>query len=255
MERVVFLLEATGQRLSCLLNPATLAITREAGLQPARSIGAFSSGAPLRDDVWVFSGAGRTELTLDLLFDVTIPGSSAQATDVRELTQPLSALAEHAELSGGYGAPTQVRFLWGKAWNIPAVVTAVSERFEYFTGSGVPRRSWLRMRLLRVDESARDALRSAPEVEELTSTTPSSTVASQLGRSPALAGQATTHVMLGGGSSPDRGGLSGERLDTLAARYLGDAALWRPFADENGLTDALRVPAGQTLRIPARRGP
>jgi hypothetical protein len=37
---------------------------------------------------------------------------------------------------------------------MPAVVTAAAERFERFTPEGIPRRSWLRLRLERVpDES------------------------------------------------------------------------------------------------------
>jgi hypothetical protein len=46
-----------------------------------------------------------------------------------------------------------VRFIWGKSWNIPGVVLHVSERLERFNADGAPRRSWLSLRLRRVEDS------------------------------------------------------------------------------------------------------
>ncbi len=39
MERVAFLIEETGERIGCLLNPDSLVIRRSAGVQPRRSAG------------------------------------------------------------------------------------------------------------------------------------------------------------------------------------------------------------------------
>jgi hypothetical protein len=61
--------------------------------------------------------------------------------DVRDLTGPIWDLA---------GRPEVVRFVWGKSWNVPAVVGAVAERLEQFGPDGVPGRSWLRVRLAEV---------------------------------------------------------------------------------------------------------
>jgi hypothetical protein len=52
--------------------------------------------------------------------------------------------------------------IWGKSWNIPGIVVAVAERLEHFTAAGVPRRSWLRLRLLRVEAPTVPAATAAP---------------------------------------------------------------------------------------------
>lgn len=155
MERVAFLIEATNQRLGCLLNPESLTLRRQAGIVPRRSATGQLTGAGLADDPLLFTGGGRTELELDLLFDVALAGSSIASEDVRDLTGPLWRLAENSagDDPAGRNSPPRVRFIWGKAWNIPGVVVAVAERLEHFTAAGVPRRSWLRLRLLRSEET------------------------------------------------------------------------------------------------------
>lgn len=151
MERIAFLLEETGERIDCLLNPESFVVRRVAGVQPRRSIGGPLTGAALTDDPLLYTGGGRTELTLDLLFDISLATGPTPLTDVRMLTQPLWNLAEN-RTDDNSGKPTLVRFIWGKAWNVPAVVAAVAERYEYFTPEGIPQRSWLRLRLVRVSE-------------------------------------------------------------------------------------------------------
>src|SRR5262245_2031694 len=153
MERVAFLIEETGQRLPCLLNPETVVVERLAGLRPRRSAGGPVTGAGLADDPLLFTGGGTTRLRLDLAFDGTPPGSNVPAQDVRELTAPLWNLTENVAGPDLSLRPPRVRFVWGKTWNFPGVVEAVAERLEYFTAEGVPRRSWLRLRLLRAIES------------------------------------------------------------------------------------------------------
>jgi Contractile injection system tube protein len=154
MERVAFLIEDTGERLGALLNPASLLMRRVAGVSPRRSISGPLSGAGLSDDPLLYTGGGRTELELELLFDVSVAGSSLLTGNVRELTAPLWELAENkgSTISGGYGRPRLVRFVWGKTWNVLGVVSAVAERLEQFNAEGAPQRSWLRMRLVRVSE-------------------------------------------------------------------------------------------------------
>lgn len=150
MERVAFLIEETNERLRCLLNPETLVLRRTAGVRPRQSATGQVTGTGLADDPLLYTGGGRTELDLDLLFDVTLPGSSVTSADVRDLTAPLWRLAENNQATAGYGRPPLVRLIWGKSWNIPGIVVAVAERLEFFTPSGVPQRSWLRLRLLRM---------------------------------------------------------------------------------------------------------
>jgi hypothetical protein len=152
VERVAFLDDETNQRIGCLLNPETLVMRRTAGVHPRRSATGQLTGEGLTDDPLLYTGGGRTELDLDLLFDVTLAGSSIATGDVRDLTRPLWNLAENAARPERYGQPPLVRFIWGKSWNILGVIVAVAERLEHFTSDGVPRRSWLRMRMVRANE-------------------------------------------------------------------------------------------------------
>jgi hypothetical protein len=239
MERVAFVVESTGERLGCLLNPETLQLSRTAGIRPRRGATGLLTSTAATDDPLLYTGGGHTELVLDLLFDIGIAGSTIQTTDVRELTHPLWDLAETTPQQAG-SAPPVVRFLWGKSWNIPGVVTAVAERLEQFAPDGAPARSWLRMRLVRVDEpSSGDS--AAPQASALAA-------AAAAGPDEELA-----HQVIGGGG--DAAG-SGERLEDIAFLYYGDPSDWRLIADANDIDDPSQVPPGTVLRIPppARSG-
>lgn len=272
MERAAFLIERTGARLSCLLNPETLVVRRLAGVRPRRSVGGQLTGAGLADDPLLYTGGGTTELTLDLLFDITLttaaksqdaryrareietdrglgelggleveqdPTSLQLADDVRDLTRPLWQLAENAAGDDAYGRVPLVRFVWGKSWNIPGVVTAVAERYERFSPSGAPGRSWLRMRLLRVAEPAPE---TPPEIAPR--------LPQQLPEIEIPEDQLRIHELTGGDAGKEGGAPVGERLDQLAQRYYGDSAFWRVIAAFNNIEDPTRVPAATQLRIP-----
>lgn len=258
MERVAFLIEESNERLRCLLNPETLVIRRTAGVRPHPAISGQLTRTGLTEDPLLYTGGGRTEWQLDLLFDVALAGSSITTEDVRELTAPLWRLAENTASQSGQRRPPQVRFLWGKAWDIPAVVVAVAEQFEQFLPSGIPQRSWLRLRLWRVDEAAEppvvtsqlsvssEQLAVVSETVGLTETLPE--------EMPAPAEDWGVHELMGGGELAETGEVEeaavGERLDQLAYEYYGDAALWRLLAVANSVTDPLRLAAGALLRIP-----
>lgn len=234
MERVAFLVEDTNERLRCLLNPETLVLQRTAGVRPRRSLGGPLAGLELSDDPLLFTGGGRTVLELDLLFDVTLAGSTIQGDDVRALTLPLWQMAENTTRRGGYGQPPQVRFIWGKAWNIPGVVEAVAERFERFTREGVAQRSWLRLRLVRVnDVLERPEPPPAYSLSDLPDTAGLAAPTEEWG----------AHEILG---QP----VSGDRLDQIAADKYGNPSLWRLLAAANGIDNPAEVESGSLLRIP-----
>jgi hypothetical protein len=245
VERVAFLIEETGERIACMLNPEDLVVRRLAGVRPRRSAGGVLTGAGLADDTLLFTGGGSTELQLNLLFDVSLAGSTARASDVRDLTYPLWQLAENAADEQNYGRPPLVRFVWGKSWNIPGIVSAVAERLDYFAPGGEPLRSWLSMRFLRVAESI------SSMVEERRALHP--IVVPQ-----ELAPQPTTQT----GSAPSQAATpefqvhpvaEGERLDQLEFRFYGSSghpALWRWLALLNDIADPLHIPPGTLLQIP-----
>ncbi len=248
MERVAFVIERSGERIGCLLNPESLVLRREAGLAPRRTAGGLVAGTGQADDPIFFTGGGTTELLLDLLFDVTLPGSTARAGDVRELTGPLWRLAENAGAGPEQGRPPTVRFVWGKAMNIRGIVAAVAERLEQFTSAGVPQRAWLRMRMLRVVEDHADLEGGAlppPALPEDLTEIPS------LPDGPSFVHTVAGDALPADGSVGDDAS-SGERLDLIAYRYYGDPAAWRTLAWLNGIADPLRVGVGCVLQVAAR---
>jgi hypothetical protein len=240
--RVGFVIEATGQTVQCLLNPISVVLRRTAGVVPERSPGGLFSRAGAWDYPLLFTGGGTTDLELELLFDAPLhaamraqnAGTPAPEVepDVRDLTAPFFNLSENP---ADRTRPPIVRFIWGKAWNLRGVVVAVSERLEHFSESGVPHRSWMTMRFLRVIEAAaeRGEVRS-PALDLSTS-----------GRD-----RARDHVVSGADGAGGIVTSSGDRIDTLAARYYGDPSLWRSIAAYNQIDDPARLPAGTALRIP-----
>jgi len=243
MERVAFLIEETGERVVCLLNPESVVMRREAGIRPRRSIGGSLTGAELADDALLFTGGGMTEMFLNLLFDVALANPAAKVEDVRSLTSPLWNLAENSSASKTYGEPPRVRFVWGKSWNIPGVVASVSEHLDYFDQAGTPLRSWLRMRFLRAVEPLSGTTAKAPPLAPV-----NQTVAAPLARESPQAATETpnpkvkTHTFT-----------KGERLDQLVRRqygFYGHPSLWRLIASYNSISDPLNIPAGTILQFP-----
>ena len=154
MEYVAFLIEDTGQHIGCLLNPETVVMTRTAGVEARRSSGGRLTGAGLADDPLMFTGGGRTELKLDLLFDVDLAPSHVEVSDVRQMTRPIWALAENSAEVERQLRPPLVMLLWGLAWSMPGVITEVAERFDRFSADGSPLRSWLRLTFVRIGTAA-----------------------------------------------------------------------------------------------------
>jgi hypothetical protein len=205
------------------------------------------TGEALTDDPLLYTGGGRTEIDLDLLFDISLAGSTITTTDVRDLTGPLWRLAENAAPTAGHEQPSQVRIIWGK-WNILGIVIAVAERLEHFTPEGVPRRSWLRMRMLRVSEPAAQT----PGTEQPLDST--SIPLEELQALEIPTDGALTHEVIGGAEAGEGEGGTGERLDEIASEVYGDPALWRLIAEFNDITHPLQIAAGSLLRIPTVPG-
>lgn len=240
MERVAFLIEDTGQRIGCLLNPNTVVVSRTAGVRPRSTAAGQLTGSALMDNPLLFTGGGRTELDLELLFDISISERTAELyQDVRELTRPLMMLAENTARERGVRRPPLARFVWGKSWNFPGVVASAAERFDYFTAEGVPRRSWLKLKLLRVAEESEEMFREFPEPPP-----PVSSVDSQ--------GE-PVGVVSAVGDGDEAGGYAGARPDLAAAQALDNPLSWRLLAAYNDLDDPMAVEAGTALRIPPTR--
>jgi hypothetical protein len=277
MERVALVVEATGERLRCLLNPERLVMRRRAGVR-ARTTGRGGLAGPgLRDDPLLYSGGGYTELELDLLFDTELddgplrpvetasaPEAAVAATalsaappgapaprDVRELTAALWQLAE-TPVDAGPGQRVHarlVRFVWGKAWNVPGVITSVAEHLERFGPEGQPTRSWLRLRLVRVDEPALAA--SDADTSPLP---PPDTLLWPAPDAPIPAGEIELREPLGELLAGAEGGAEPVlvRPDLWSAEVYGTPFLWRLYATFSGLDDPLFPGVEAPVRFPPR---
>ena len=251
MERVAFLIEDSGERIDCLLNPESLEVSRLAGIRARGAPTGRVTGAGLADDPLHLTGGGRTELALDLLFDTELAPSPGAEADVRAHTRRLWQLAENSERERGGGGPPRARFVWGKTWNIPGIVSAIAERFDRFDAAGTPRRSWLRMRFLRVADSAAEA---EAEYEAMIS---EAELAMQTDhpdepREVSPTDDARSVVVTGMGGGGDEPGVV--RFDLLASDGLGNPMLWRRLAAHNGIDDPLHVPSGIPLSVPRSTG-
>lgn len=240
MERVAFLIDDSGERIDCLLNPETVEVTRLAGVRPRGTASGQLTGAGLADDPLQFTGGGRTELVLDLLFDVDLVETQQPPADVRELTRRLWMLTENSAEERGSIRPPKVSLIWGRTWFVTGVIVAIAERFEMFAANGSPRRSWLRLKLVRIADSAAEAM-DAYNAELAAAAAKEQTP--QPGTPPGGA------VMAVGDGSTEPG-YSGVRFDLLANDALGSPLRWRLLAEYNQIANPFEVPAGTALGIP-----
>ena len=214
------------------MNPESVVIRRRAGVRPRQSAGGLVTGADLADDQLLYAGGGNTELTMNLLFDISLAGSSITTEDVRDLTGPFWRLAENSQAGGSYANPPICLFVWGKSWQMPGLVTAVAERLEYFNQEGLPRRSMMRLLFRRVLEpveprpSAGGPRGPAPGPDQLPGL-------------PGAAERVESHELLGG-----------ERPDQIASSNYGDPAISRALMAYNNIDDPLHIPAGTVLDLP-----
>lgn len=231
MDRVVFHITEKGRvtTISCLLNPEKLEIRRSVGVTRTKSGQLINN--KLTDDPILYTGRGSTEFTVELLFDVQLGGSTIQVgNDVRSLTRPLWNLAEYKFNQTVRTQLPLVRFVWAKAWNIPVAIASIAERFERFTSSGVPQRSWLTMGLWRTSDEV-------PPIHEetlysLTNMPAPATLEPE-------AESWGTHQYV-----------AGEKLSDLASFYYGHSGLWRLIAVANNIDNPSQIPAGTLLQIP-----
>lgn len=253
MERVAFLVERTGERISCLLNPQDVQTRRIAGVQRRGGAGGGLFGHGVGDDPLIASGGGVTEYDLQLLFDVEVAaeGKSGGPRDVRDFTRPLWALGEAPGDDDGPVGPTLVRLVWGKAWNVLGVVVHVEERLERFDAAGAPGRSWLSLRLRRVPEADAKPAKGAAAGGGGGGASPSpARPPSTASPAPAPPAPPDPSRMRAVTPPVDDAGVPLERFDLIAARRYGDPALALPLAAYNDIDDPLRLDAGTAIVLP-----
>lgn len=245
METIAFLVEETGEQIFCLLNPETVVMTRTAGVEARQSSGGRLTGSGLADDPLLFTGGGRTELKLDLLFDIDLLPVNLEASDVRQLTRRIWALAENSAEVQRQRRPPLVRVLWGQAWSIPGIITEVAERFDRFATDGSPLRSWLRLTFVRVGTAADE---EGGEAWELAQRLPAIDLSA-----PAVA---ALDVVDEGSPSVEEGEatISPTRLGLFSLEAFGNPFQWKDLLLYNDIDDPLDF-VGPLAVPPSGEGP
>lgn len=240
MERVAFLIEKTGERVPCLLNPASIIMRRTAGVRPRSSSTGPLTGAGMADDPLLYTGGGVTEIILDLLFDVSLVTEPDVVENVQDLTRPLTTLTEGDPDEDGPRIVPLIRLIWGKAWNVLGVVAAIAERLENFTPSGAPQRSWLRMRMLRINDNVTPEGSNALGLTSVEAIPDINSLSLENGSS---------YQVRGEGDDAD-GTRYSERLDEIATQKFGDPSWWKLIATFNNIDNPWDITPGRVLMVP-----
>ena len=210
-----FLSTEGGQKIECMFNPERFAFSMSNRWEPSRVPGKSAPG--LR-----FAGGESGSFALSLMFDTTSDGVS-----VTTHTNKLLKLMEVDESLPSFdaarntGRPQWVTFHWGtNIHTFKSIIKSLNVTFTYFSNEGLPLRANVQASFTQFEPDA-NWTRQNP-----TSGTPSPQRTHQVG--------------------------PGDTLDRIAARYYGDATLWRQIADANGIQDPLAIAPGQLIAIPER---
>ncbi len=293
MERVAFHIEGPDPTtVEAWINPESLTVKRIAGLRERSNLLGLLNSGQSTDSPLLLTGGGRTQIDFELLFDSGLAGQEL-SLDVRDHTSKLSSLAENnlEEQVLAKDRMTKVRFIWGDTWNILGVIAAVSERLDYFDERGVPRRSWMKLRFIRVAEDTEVGVRERNDIPSSVEAIESMSIdeASMLSHAIPDPGEPFDIIdeiiesweeedemeldldegsgeeiadVFGMGQEIDTGKkidasssdatVAGQRLEHLAHRYYGDPAKWRTLAIINNVDDPLRLRRASVLKVPLR---
>ena len=175
-----------------------------------------------------FGGGNPREMSLSLLFDVSLLGDQAS---IRPTTDKLFKMME---VPGGQGAggssavPPFVTFHWGSVVSFKAVCTQLTVAFKVFHPNGEPIRADVKMSLKQAE----------------TASTASSTGANR-------PGNPTTRANAGHGVHTVK---DGDTLPSIAYQTYGDATVWRSIAQANDIENPLHLRRGRALSLPKLEG-
>jgi LysM repeat protein len=175
-----------------------------------------------------FGGGNPREMSLSLLFDVSLLGDQAS---IRPTTDKLFKMME---VPGGQGAggssavPPFVTFHWGSVVSFKAVCTQLTVAFKVFHPNGEPIRADVKMSLKQAETA--------------------STASSTGGNRP---GNPTTRANAGHGVHTVK---DGDTLPSIAYQTYGDATVWRSIAQANDIENPLHLRRGRALSLPKLEG-
>lgn len=210
-----FLKTESNQTIECMFNPDKFGFAMSNRWESNRVPGVGSPS--LR-----YAGGNSGAFDLDLVFDTTADGTSV-TTHTNKLLKLMEVdeTLQSFDQSRNTGRPPWVTFHWGtNVHTFKAIITNLKVTFTYFSNEGLPLRASVQASFEQFEPDA-NWTRQNP-----TSGTPTPHRTHQVG--------------------------PGDTLDRIAARYYGDATMWRRIAAANGIHDPLAISPGQILAIPER---
>ncbi len=198
--------------IAVLFNPESYTISKTVNWTKTTS---NQFNAPLSS----FGGGDSRQLSLKLLFDVSLPisqqGRSRVLADVRQESNKIVALTR---IERDEQHPRVCEVAWGNApvgsdFPFLGVITSLTQEFTQFSRSGKPIRATLNVTFTEYLNPELDKRKTDPEL--------------------------TTQVIRGG-----------VKLDSMAADVYHDPKRWRVIAEANGIDDPRQLPVGRRLVIP-----
>ena len=162
-----------------------------------------------------FTGSDPCKLSLELFFDATAKDSGGVVAAVEQLFG--CCVPTDKTIGKKKAMPNLVIFHWGRTTSFPGFLTQISAKYTLFSADGTPIRA---VCTVAMEEMPAGAPKQNPTSGSLSAR--------------------RSHTVI-----------AGDSLASVAYAEYGDAAMWRPLADFNGIDDPMRVPDGTNLLLPA----
>jgi hypothetical protein len=205
-------------KISCLFNPPELKFSKSNRWIPVTTTQGGST-TPM-----AFVGGESGKMTLELIFDSSIEGKTVdvyvnQLIDLMKVDEKLTGYVS----AGCAGRPPWVQLHWGKFHTAEMAIVNLEASYTRFSSQG---------KALRANATL--------SVQQLKDN-------DLFGRQ-----NPTSHTPFPSGSHQV---VSGDRLESIAARQYHDPGTWRRIAEANRTEDPFVLPLGAFLRIPHLRDP
>jgi hypothetical protein len=216
-----------GMRMSVQFNPATLRVSYANQVQ---------TNDQSTSSATQFVGRGSSKMSIDLLFDVSMPiedsafEASGKLADVREVTRKVVAFITPKQEGQGkdeHFVPPGLRFEWG-SFSFDGIVESLDETLELWSEDGRPLRAGVTLSLSQqgiiFNYQPRDAQAGAPP-----------------GARPA-------------GTTPLQPARADESIQGMLARSGATTANWKAVASANGIENPRQLRPGQLINLNIQKG-
>lgn len=235
-------------RFPVQFNPTSLKLQISTSMAKGKT-----SGSQVREP----TGSSYTTLTLELVFDTSDEGSTAEPRSVREKTAQVERFAFPKAQKEKSQKQPKIRFQWG-SFVIDGVVDSINIDLDHFATNGTPLRAKVGLSIKEQDRKL-IFLKSGPGSNQNgNAPSPLGASAGSIGMSGGLGISENLDISGESGNSANintqvDGALSGESLPEFSARVGLDPAAWRGLSTDiaGGLSGDLSLQAGTEVSFNA----